>query len=139
MTSKWQERILFYMTLADKKLYHQIHPVKLFTDWVTGLLSLYLLWRHMIWPAIGIAFIPPILISFILVTFCNLETLKKSRFGKYVKKYMTGKMELFRMGGFICMASGAWFHSIIFLIVGLVVILYGWVKGLVHSGKVLLS
>ena len=32
------------MTLAEKTLYHQIHPVKLLVDWVAGVLSLYFFW-----------------------------------------------------------------------------------------------
>lgn len=34
------------MTLRERALYHQIHPVKLAVDWSAGLVSAVLLWRH---------------------------------------------------------------------------------------------
>jgi hypothetical protein len=34
------------MNLKEKCLYHQIHPLKLFTDIGAAFGSLYLLWRH---------------------------------------------------------------------------------------------
>ena len=43
------------MTPQEKYLYHQIHPVKLLTDWVTGLLALYFFWRHELVAAAAIA------------------------------------------------------------------------------------
>ena len=34
------------MNLQEKELYHEIHPLKLFTDWSAGLIALYVLWQH---------------------------------------------------------------------------------------------
>ena len=34
------------MTREEKLLYHQIHPLKLLTDWTAGFAALPLLWRH---------------------------------------------------------------------------------------------
>ena len=36
------------MTQQEKYLYHQIQPLKLVTDWSTGLLALYFFWLHQI-------------------------------------------------------------------------------------------
>ncbi len=36
----------FSMETQEKVLYHQIHPIKLFTDVSTSLISLYLLWQE---------------------------------------------------------------------------------------------
>ena len=46
------------MDLQEKILYHQIHPIKLFTDISTAIFSLYLLWRHRIGAALLVMFIP---------------------------------------------------------------------------------
>jgi len=43
------------MTLAEKTLYHQIHPVKLLVDWLAGVLSLYFFWQHE--PAIALVIV----------------------------------------------------------------------------------
>ena len=33
------------MNFKEKSLYHQIHPAKLLTDWITTVPSLFLLWN----------------------------------------------------------------------------------------------
>lgn len=34
------------MTRQERYLYHQIHPLKLATDWGSAFVSLYFFWRH---------------------------------------------------------------------------------------------
>jgi hypothetical protein len=43
------------MAPRDKYLYHQTHPARLLTDWITGLIALYFFWRHEIPAATAIA------------------------------------------------------------------------------------
>ena len=119
------------MTLQEKSLYHQIHPLKLFTDWSTGIMALYPLWQNNLLAALLIAFIPSALISFILIRFVNLERYKESSFGKYVRQYMTRPVELIRLGGYALMAAGAWYHIVWLIPVGLQVILLAWFRGVV--------
>src|SRR5699024_7412743 len=64
----------------EKKLYHQIHPLKLLTDWITGVISLYILWSHQIVTALIVMFVPSILVSIIIMKYVNLEKLKNSSF-----------------------------------------------------------
>jgi len=47
------------MTLQEKVLYHQIHPLKLITDWGTGLAALYLFWQHALFGALLLALVRP--------------------------------------------------------------------------------
>lgn len=119
------------MTFKEKVLYHQIHPIKLFTDWSTGIIALYFFWQHEITLALVIAFLPAVPISFLLVKYGDLEPLKKSSFGKYIKKYMTRQMEAVRLVGYLPMMVGGWYHSPSLIIVGLLIVLFGWLKGLV--------
>ena len=53
------------MTLQEKTLYHQIHPLKLFTDLSAGIAALHPLWQNNLLTALLIMFDPPIPVSFI--------------------------------------------------------------------------
>jgi len=44
----------------EKRLYHQIHPLKLATDIGVTPIFLFFLWRHQITPAIIVGFVPPV-------------------------------------------------------------------------------
>src|SRR5215813_12757016 len=100
------------MNLQEKILYHQIHPLKLFTDWIAGIIALYPLWQHQLVPALVITLLPPPIASFLLIRFANLEKYKESTFGKYIRKYMTRQAEAIRLAGYIAMAVGAWMHFV---------------------------
>ncbi|HLR23608.1 MAG TPA: hypothetical protein VK100_07810 [Pseudogracilibacillus sp.] len=117
------------MDLKEKKLYHQIHPLKLLTDWITGGISLYLLWFHQLTTALLVMFIPSIVVSIMIVKYGNLEKIKKSTFGNYMKRTMITWMEIVRLAGFVIMIIGAWLHIIWLIIFGLLIILFGWIQG----------
>lgn len=118
------------LTLEEKVLYHQIHPLKLVVDWGTGLAALFFFWSHSMVAGLIIAFIPSLLVSFLLVGFIDLENYKNSRFGRYVAKYMRQIAQQARLVGYVGMALGAWFHMVWILVLGLVVIVVSWTWGL---------
>ena len=117
------------MTVEEKYLYHQIHPLKPFIDWSTGIAALFPLWQHNLELALVIALIPPPIVSFLLMRFADLEKHKESAFGRYVRRYMTRQVEAIRFAGYIAMAVGAWMRIVWVIPVGLVIILFGWLKG----------
>jgi hypothetical protein len=118
------------MTLGEKILYHQIHPVKLITDVSVALASTYLFWQHMIITAILLAVIPPLLVSMILIKNGRLERYRDSAFGHYMKRYMDSRlMDISRLGGFVIMALGGWYHSAWFIGVGLLTVAVCWSNG----------
>lgn len=119
------------MTLQEKSLYHQIHPLKLCTDWSTGFIALYPFWQHQLLMALLIAFLPSILVSFILMRFANLEKYEQSAFGKYIRQYMTRPVEMARFAGYAVMAMGAWYHAAWLIPLGLLVILLAWLRGVI--------
>lgn len=121
------------MTLQEKYLYHQIHPLKLLTDWSAGLLALYPLWRHRLGIALIIMVVPPALVSWFVIRCVDLERQRASAFGRYVRQYMTRAMEAVRLAGFIVMAAGAWYRSAALVFAGLAIVLLGWVRGLLIS------
>ncbi len=123
------------MNFQEKSLYHQIHPLKLFTDWSTGIIALYPFWQNNLLAALIIAAVPSILVSFMLIRFANLEEYKQSTFGKYVHQYMTRPVEMMRFAGYALMAVGAWVHAVWFIPAGLLVILLAWLRGVIIPNK----
>ena len=78
------------MDLREKKLYHQIHPIKLMTDVGSALMFLFFLWHHRLVPAIVVGFVPPVVVSVAMMLWLpDLEWLKQSALGQYISKYMT--------------------------------------------------
>ena len=118
------------MTLQEKTFYQQIHPLRLFVDWTTGFYSCYLFWQQDVIPGLFIAFIPSIIVSMFLAKFGELETLKNSTFGKYLRRTSNKTVDLIRLAAFSCMAAGSWFHQIPIAAVGLLVVIGTWTYGL---------
>ena len=119
------------MDWAEKSLYHQIHPLKLLTDGGVTLPALYLLWNRRPLTAFLVAFIPPALASYAIMTYADLEPYKRSAAGRYVKKYMTRQMQIVRLAGAGVMMLGGWLHKPWMFPAGLLIILFGWFRGLV--------
>ena len=65
------------LTPKEKYVFHQIHPLKLLTDWSTGLIALYLLWRHELAVAIIIMLVPPPVASWLVMRYADLEPLDR--------------------------------------------------------------
>ena len=118
------------MTLSDRILFHQIHAAKLVTDAIAAVLSLYYLWRHDLSLAIVAATVPPLIATPLVLRFADLEALKQSTLGAYVKRHMTPPMQLLRVCGFLVMAVAAWYHAPLAILAGLAVIAGAWLKGL---------
>jgi hypothetical protein len=117
------------MTRKEKVLYHQIHPLKLLTDCTVGFAALPLLWRHRLRAALLVMFVPPILASIVIIKYVDLEPYKRSPFGRYVERYMTKEMQAVRLAGALIMALGAWHRRPWFIPSGLLVVLFGWLRG----------
>ena len=120
------------MTLIEKSLYHQIHPLKLFT---AGLIALHPFWRHYFLIALLTAFAPSMVVSFFLIRFADLEKYKQSGFGKYVREYMTRPIEAVRFLGYGIMSLGAWLHAGWLIPIGLLVIALAWLRGFLFLNK----
>lgn len=117
------------MTREEKVLYHQIHPLKLLTDCTVGFAALPLLWRHRLRTALLVLSVPPILASIAIIKYVDLEPYKRSPFGRYVERYMTKEMQGVRLAGYLIMALGAWHRRPWFIPLGLLVVLFGWLRG----------
>ena len=121
------------MTLKEKALYNQIHPLKLSTDILAALVSLYFFWLHQPLPALVLHFVPPLIASALLIRYADLESLKVTAFGRYVGRSMTRTIEFVRLFGDLVMILGAWRHDALLLSAGLLVIVGAWCNGLLPS------
>ena len=118
------------MTLKDKILFHQVHPAKLATDILAAVVSLYLLWRHELVWGLLVHFVPPPIASALVIRFAGLERFANASVGTYLRRYMTPAAQAARLIGDLIMVAGAWFHSPVAIIAGLLVIAVAWSYGL---------
>ncbi len=116
---------------SQKRLYSQIHPAKLFTDISMSVVSLYLFWLHNIIPAVVLHILPSVVVSYVIIRFASLEKYAQSSLGGYLERYMTTRMQLLRLFGDILTVVGAWFQVLWVIAFGLVVVLLGWMRGLI--------
>jgi len=122
------------MTLQEKALYHQVHPLKLATDISAQIVSLYFFWLHDLLAGLAVMFIPPIVISLILINTVNFTPIKESALGRYLQRTMTRAMEGVRLLGTLPMVLGAWYHIWWLIPLGLAITLFGWLRGLLVRG-----
>src|SRR6195256_4820125 len=121
------------MNSKEKYLYHQIHPLKLFTDIGAAVASLYLLWRHQLAFAFVVMLVPPPVASFLLMRYADLEPYRQSAFGKYIARSMSHAMEAVRLAGMAVTALGAWRHSLWIIVAGIAIVLFDWLRGKISS------
>lgn len=117
------------MTLKEKILYHQIHPLKLVADIACEPISLYFFWQHDLVLGLSTHFAPPIAASLILICCADLEAIKRSRAGAYLQRHMTRTIEATRFAGDIVMVFGAWFHQPFLILAGSAVVVIAWCSG----------
>jgi hypothetical protein len=118
------------MTLREKQLYHQAHPLKLATDISAAIASTYLFWVHALWQAIAAMFVPPIVVSAIMLATMDFTWIKQSGVGRYLAWEMTPAMQTVRLAGTLPMVFGAWFHQWWAIVLGVLIVLFGWFRGL---------
>jgi len=121
------------MTLKEKALYNQIHPLKLSTDILAALISLYFFWVRQPVAALLLHFVPPLVASWLIIRYVDLAPQKESAFGRYVTVNMTRLLEGVRLFGDLVMIFGAWRHDALLIVLGLLVIVGAWCNGLLPS------
>ncbi len=117
------------MTPQEKALYHQIHPLKLFTDISAEVISLYLFWKRKLLAGLLVIFLPPIIASLLIMRWVDLEPYKHSAFGNYLRIYMTPSVVAIRVLGTIITHVGAWYRKPFLIPLGLGLVVLGWVRG----------
>lgn len=123
------------MTPQEKRLYHQIHPLKLATDISAELVSLYLFWKRKLIAGLAAAFIPSIIASALIIALIDLEKYKQSPLGKYIHTYMTPGAVGMRILGTIISHVGAWYRKPALIPLGWLLVLLGWLRGRLWPNK----
>ena len=122
------------VTLEEKKIYHQIHPLQLSVDILTGFGAVYLLWQRSLLLGVCCAFIPSTVVSLYIIAKMDLEKYKNSRFGVYVRKHMASKSaDWLRFGGFAVMLMGGWLMTLWVVALGFLIVLLIWTKGILAN------
>lgn len=119
------------LTFEEKRIYHQIHPAKLAEEWLTSIAAAYLFWQHELLLGLAVLFLAGLPVIALVILYADLEKIRDSRFGHYMKKYMTRSMDALRSIGALVLFAGTWFQSIPVAVLGLVVVLLAWFRGVI--------
>jgi Na+-translocating ferredoxin:NAD+ oxidoreductase RnfA subunit len=114
------------MTFREKLRYHHTHPAKLIVDASAVIAAAVLLWQQHLLRAIAVGIVLPAIASACVILFADLEKQRDSRFGRYVARSMTWSMEAALGFGVLLFWGGAWYRSIRYCLVGLLVITLAW-------------
>lgn len=123
------------MTRKERVLYHQIHPLKLATDILASVVSLYLLWFHMFAAGLLLHFVPPIVASALLLHYANFDAQAQSALGRYIARHMTRTIEAIRLFGDLVTMLAAWQQDALLMALGFAVVIGAWCNGLLPSAK----
>ncbi len=117
------------MTPQEKRLYHQIHPLKLATDISAEIVSLYLFWKRRLLVGLLVMVVPSVIASMLIMRLANLETYRQSALGRYIRENMTPSAVALRILGTVITHVGAWFRKPMLIPLGLATVLLGWMQG----------
>jgi len=117
------------MTFREKLRYHHTHPAKLIVDASAVIAAAVLLWQQHLLRAIAVGIVLPAMASACMILFANLEKQKNSRLGRYAADNMTAPMQAVHAFGVLVFWGGAWYRSIRYCLVGLLVITLAWRRG----------
>jgi hypothetical protein len=120
------------MTFAERALYHQIHPAKLFADIATALVGIDLFWRHELAAGLIIALLPPVLVSAVLVSEGDLERYRSSAMGSYLRRFMPPWVQALRIFSVAFAFYAAWYHVPAGVIGSLALVAACWANGIVR-------
>jgi hypothetical protein len=118
------------MTFGERVLYHQIHPIKLFTDISTALIAIDLLWRHLLVPGLIVGTLPPVLVSVALLNEADLERYRQSPMGAYLRRFMPPWIQAVRLFGAALAFYAAWEHVPAGVVGGFALAAACWANGI---------
>ena len=122
------------MNFAERALYHQIHPAKLFVHIAIALVAIDLFWRHALVPGLIIALVPPLLVSAVLMREADFERYRASLMGTYVRQFMPPWVQALRFFGVGVAFYAAWYHFPAGVISGLALVAICWANGIGRKG-----
>ena len=121
--------LMVTMTPKEKILYHQVNPWKLACDIGSVPVSLYFFWQHDLPWGLVTHFLPAVVGSILVIRYANLEPIKNSHIGDYLRRQMTRAAEGTRLLGDLTTIFGAWFHQPVWIVGGLMLVVLVWCRG----------
>src|SRR4051812_30776635 len=120
------------MDVQERLLYLQAHPLKIGIDVISLIAALYLLWaNHLnIIAAVIVLFAPSFLATIVVMRIGNLQAIKDSALGHYLRSYLTRAVEWARSAGVGVMVVGAWFHLPLVILAGALIIAGALMSGI---------
>ena len=107
------------------------------TDALSAFAAVYLLWEQYLIGGVCMAFIPSTVLAMMLIAKVDLEKYKNSAFGVYIRKHMSSKaLDWLRFVGLMVMLIGGWNRFLWLVAIGLCIVLYVWLKGLIPQKPV---
>jgi hypothetical protein len=122
------------LTFAERALYHQIHPAKLFADTATSLIAIDLFWRHELIPGLIMALLPPVLVSAVLLREADLGRYRSSPMGAYLRRFMPPWVQTVRVFGVAVAFYSSWHQVPAGIYGGLALVAVCWANGLFRVG-----
>ncbi len=113
----------------DAILVHQVHPVKLAFDISASFISNLLLWQHRLGAGLASRYLLPVMGSALVLGFTDVDWLRDTARGRYVREHMPPASTALRLGGDPLMAVGAWRRKPSWLLAGALVVAAGWSHG----------
>src|SRR3981081_3726547 len=121
------------MTFAERALYHQIHPAKLYVDVATALVAIDLFWRHALVPGLIIALLTPLLVSAVVAPEADLARSRASAMGASLRRFMPPWLQAMRLFGVGVAFYAAWYHFPAGVISGLALVAICWANGILRD------
>jgi hypothetical protein len=106
------------MTFGDKLLYHHEHPAKLAMDLIFLVAAGVLIWQQHLYRAIAVGIGGPLVASAIVLPFVTMPA----------RRTFTWAAVAIRIAGALVFWLGAWYRSIFYCVVGLLIIAAPWIR-----------
>jgi len=107
------------MTFSDKLLYHHNHPAKLAADGICLIAGAVLIWQQHLYRAIAVGVGGPLLASAVVLAFVTVPP----------SRTLTWPIVALRVAGALVFWIGAWYRSVFWCAVGIVIIAFDAVRG----------
>jgi hypothetical protein len=114
------------MRLGDGALIHQVHHAKIGADVSAAVISSVLLWHERPKAAVAVRLVVPAAGSAAVLVLADLDSLSRTRRGRYVLAHMPASAQAVRLAGDALMALGCYRRSAPLLLAGAAVVGVGW-------------
>jgi hypothetical protein len=114
------------MRVAEGALIHQVHPAKIGADVTASIISNALLWNARPKTAMAVRCLLPVAGSAAVLGLANLDSLSRTRRGRYVLAHMPPSAQAVRLLGDAVMGIGAYRRNSALMVTGAAIVAIGW-------------